>query len=112
MIAFYTLNQFKRFKEAEPLVTDLIKKSTDLNGPAHPQTINAMIAYAVFLNDNSRAPEAEKIAKRALELAEANPDLGPRHPDTLQAAHNYAESLKIEQRPDEAKAVIEKYHLK
>jgi serine/threonine-protein kinase len=98
--------------DADLLFTEAMQRSTRLYGEAHSVTLQATNGHVVALFGMGCADEAEPIARHALELALANPNLGATHPDTIQIAANYAVTLEILQRPAEAAAIREKYHLK
>lgn len=99
------LEALGRYDEAEPLYREDIDVSVRLSGPSSVHAINAMGNFALFLldrgkNDPSRLEEAEKHARRAVEIARES--LGPKHPSTINSIANLAAVIDVRGRSDEA----------
>ncbi|MGW3835354.1 tetratricopeptide repeat protein [Streptomyces microflavus] len=77
-----------------------VRRSNDIHGPDHPDTLRARSNLAVSYSDAGRVQEALDLGERV--LADRERILGDDHPDTLSARNNLAVSYRDAGRVQEA----------
>ncbi|WP_344599441.1 tetratricopeptide repeat protein [Streptomyces glaucus] len=78
----------------------VLRLSSRIHGPDHPDTLSARHNLAVSYSAAGRVQDALDLRERV--LADRERVLGPDHPDTLSARHNLAASYSVAGRAQEA----------